>query len=51
MTLRRVQLLDSVLGNELRHNVVVTSARGASSVHTIEKTLMNVSNIKLEDDF
>ena len=31
-------------------NVVVTSAR-ASSVHTIEKTLMNVSKIKIEDNF
>ena len=30
--------------------VVVTSARGAISVHTIDKTLMNVSN-KQEDNF
>ena len=31
--------------------VFVTSARGASIVHSIEKTLMNESNIKLEGNF
>ena len=33
-----------VLCARIDANVVLTSARGASSVHTIEKTLMNVSN-------